>query len=329
MKNIKRKKSEKGFGLIQVIIGTTLMSVVALNVGYLIVSQSKQVNYMEDRMAKAALTQELTMMLEREPACMNSLSGVTMDLTNPTNISLKDKDNNLVYNAADSSKNTFDNLKITGIAIENLDIPSVDSTGMADLVVNLTRRRSGGGATDLKPIRLKRILTLDAAGQVTSCAAESGGAFDCLDIAGYWNSTGGSKSIMVPPEATHFMVVFDRKRITWGSEDENSCISSQGSLTVHLGKTKVSGVTLTSGGLLSVNTAWPGGGHRWTYKGIVLATSSNPHRYALNCGGWSSVTELNYGSSLPAICSSRPGFSSSGNSGGIKNGLNIFKPKVD
>ncbi len=175
----------KGFSLIEVVISTTVLSVVMLAVSTLIVQQQKATSQLSDQLNKIEITRNIETILKDGLACQQTLSGVYIPPSASNNVThLRDNLGNIIY----SSLTNFQNIGIGQISVKNNTVPGPSSSGFVDITVPIRALRSN---IDLKPISLKVNVTVNPSRIVSSCSSTSAlpGYFICNCTSWYWRGS--------------------------------------------------------------------------------------------------------------------------------------------
>jgi hypothetical protein len=138
--------------------------------------EAKNVSYLEDRLSRVALENELRLQFAAGDLCKNLLAGVTAPVKGDTSDigsalgqdprrAAKDQ---ILHSEGNSL--TYDRLSIKKIALEDTDLTAPASTGSANLVLYPERIRTGGGPSVLTPIKIKIALAVDTGYKIESCS---------------------------------------------------------------------------------------------------------------------------------------------------------------
>ncbi len=187
-------KKQDGFTIVSVAVAASIASVIALAISTLIVSQASSVSYLEDRLSRVALDNELQLNFSYPQTCINSLRGKPIAATqNITN--LKDKNaNEFISTSPASALSSFDMIRISSIKLVNDNATNApNSTGNMNLLVNIERQRSSG-PKELSPKELKLTVTTDASGNIDTCSLQSGSSGSEFEKACGMSPTGTLKN---------------------------------------------------------------------------------------------------------------------------------------
>jgi len=186
-------KKEKGFSLVEVVIATGIMSVVAIGMSNLIQNQSQSISFLEDRLSKNDVKVFVTSKLSDGDGCTNTLlNNNVLAKGNIINLSsLKDKDNSDFIVIGDDDLGVYDRLEISEIELENEDVPlSLNATGMMKLRVFVTRQRASAGPLELAPVEIDvNAVVNDTTLTVESCNVTGAGSGGELEKACVFNQT--------------------------------------------------------------------------------------------------------------------------------------------
>lgn len=275
---MKNRKSQLGMGLVQVVIAASLMSTLSLVVAGMIVSQSRQISYMEDRMSYMNAKKHIEDLIDlNADACTESVSGVKIPKKGAkVSIAIKDSDKSIVFDARKKNHNKYDRIKIKKLYVEDINAyKSKDGEGEVDIIVETERERKGGGPTTLTPIKIRKKVVIDqkskkltdcidSNNQVDACVVKdvtkrSGKSFgDVGSVSVLGTVTPGTSEYKLPKEVeavkfylagytTHHNV--DNKR---SGEDTITCDIPETNLVFYPGVTKVNSKILPDGGLIKV-----------------------------------------------------------------------------
>lgn len=170
---------EKGFSLVQVVVAMSVMSVMGLGLTNMIQNQARSVYYLEDQMSHQNFKKELESLLMDNAICGSSLNGKNLPTTlvsvapaSGTDFTIINSSGVVLFNPADSNKNSYDNLIINDIRMQNLDIVNPLVGGNVNLQISLGRKRGSGQV--LKNINVVKAVMLDASWNVQACLGGSG-----------------------------------------------------------------------------------------------------------------------------------------------------------
>ncbi|MCM2323959.1 MAG: prepilin-type N-terminal cleavage/methylation domain-containing protein [Oligoflexia bacterium] len=161
------QRGEKGFTLIEVLIAGGLLLTLAMAGTSIIVRQTANITYLEDRMSKADLEREILYLLDSPQACVNSLAGRHI-LLGAKGVELKDQSGTVRFSASGTTAR-YDFLKITALEVRNKSIAAASQSGVAEVAVTFERLRKGGGPAGPFHLAVPVLATLDVAGKIDTC----------------------------------------------------------------------------------------------------------------------------------------------------------------
>lgn len=297
--------NQKGFSIAQVAMAMAVMSVMSVGLTSMIQNQAKTIYYLEDQMSHQNLKKEIENLLSDSTVCTESLDNVSLPRgliqANPnsgTSFVIKDSSGQTIYNPNNNNKNSFDNLKIKNIRVQNQDVTDPTLGGSAIINVDVERKR-GGRNQALKSISIQKNVSIDNNFRVISCSGgSSDGWGECLENIGgatlgsFFGSGGlvNSPQARVPASTKVLKIVLPGRECRGGSangpnggNDWNSSISAAVIELPLDGKIVINGTRLTSGGIVSIENGARGYNGGLYYMGVKLADigvcsqSSRPH----------------------------------------------------
>jgi type II secretory pathway pseudopilin PulG len=293
--------NRKGLSLIEAVITLAVMSIAGLAFSQSVISQSRNISYLEARMSRSQLEAELRHELIPNSHCEANFNGKLIGQT-PTNTNIIGLDGNIKFNPTNPAQNKYDNLTVKNIQLRNVSTSGANSEGYVDLVVETESLQKRA----LNPFSIRLYMRLNGSGQVESCANDGGEDTQCLDLASSVEVFDGSRSLAVPADAKALEIPLISGSHSWetgadGPTGGNSQRCSWGGafgedkLVIHLGKTKASGQILhpgrtlqyiQSGSIPDSSSGQPlgGGSGRFIYDGQVIAEAefgcdSNENKY--------------------------------------------------
>lgn len=170
-------KGEKGFSLLQVVISATILSLISSVFANLILSQKKHSIYLEDQVERMQLVRNFETILGDVNSCGQSLNGILIRNQNErvSLARLSDQGGSSIF----QSNSQINNLTIGQIEIENKTVLGPNSAGFVDVIIPITRVRSGGGAKQFRNSVIKLNVIVDAAKRVVGCQNEN---FSCRQV---------------------------------------------------------------------------------------------------------------------------------------------------
>lgn len=170
--------NQKGFSILQLVVAASLMSVLSLGLTNMIQSQSRTVYYLEDQMSHQNFKKELESLLMDNAICNSSLLGKTLPTSllsvapvSGTDFEIRNTSGVTIFDPLDSNKNSYDNLVLNGIKMQNLDITNPLVGGNVNLEISVGRKRGSG--QKLKNINIVKSVILDASWNVQGCIGGS------------------------------------------------------------------------------------------------------------------------------------------------------------
>lgn len=322
------KNKESGFGMLQVIMAGTMMSILSLGMASLISSQGEQISYMEDRMSHSTLKRDIYNVIGVDAEnCSASLTGVNLTADGVDNIQLRDDDGNVLYDAADPDRNHLDRLNISSIRVEDVDVISGGTgSGEIRIIIQPTRTRTGGGPPDLSPIEITQRVTVDttAGNEITGCL---GGASDipaCVyrDLVprAAGSGPGGRVGSFAMPADT-VAVKLSLPAISYTGQNRNgdsvACTNSAVDLTIYPGETMLGASVAPASAVLRVTYGTVGSetynrsngdrvtrgvtGYRYYYGTHIILTVRNDG-VTTSCGSVSVPFGNLAASNTPPLC---------------------------
>ncbi len=147
-------KSQSAFGLVEVLVGITIMSILGLAFSSMILNQQRQVSNLEDRLSKSSLNSVVMSILASGDFCSANLIGEKISLKNKKDIFIKNKSAKVLFKAGDE----YDKIKIKKVNLENKSLTPSGLEGLITLGLE-TLNRNG---TDLTPLKYNIKIKLDA-----------------------------------------------------------------------------------------------------------------------------------------------------------------------
>lgn len=175
--------NESGASLIELMVMSAVGLTMMLGLMAFMNSQVKAVGFLEDKMSRIALEEELKLHFSNQSKCEQVLKGARLPaLQKSRSIVNQLKGSDLVFQNS-GNKLKYDRLELKDAVVRNNEIGPSSSSGLAELVFSVRRTREGGGPATLQPIRIPLSLAVNKNSRVESCAAETGEA-DLLE--GCW-----------------------------------------------------------------------------------------------------------------------------------------------
>ncbi len=171
--------NQKGFSIAQMVVASSVMSVIGLGLTGMIQNQAKTVFYLEDQMSHQNFKKELETLLLDNGICGVSLFGKTLPTalvsaspSSGTDFSIINPSGAVLFNPADTDKNSFDNLIVDQIKMQNIDVTNPLVGGNVNLQISIRRKR-GSSNQALKNVNIVKLVTLDASWNVQTCLGSS------------------------------------------------------------------------------------------------------------------------------------------------------------
>ena len=171
---LKQLNNNNGFSLISIIVAAAVGMIVVGAISKVIISQSEQVAYLEDRLSKTNLKGTLQNLLT-PLACQNTFRGQSVPSSPRRITELRDTNDNIVYQIPlpGGGLPDFEKLEIARMELHNIDLPSAaDASGRMKFVVFTERIRSKGAK--LNPIEIDLDVATDSSSLINDCS-QSGG----------------------------------------------------------------------------------------------------------------------------------------------------------
>lgn len=165
-----RNLNQRGSALIQVIVASAVVGILSLSIASMIHQQQQSVAYLEDSLSYVSLQAELTKVFSSPDHCTQNVEHTAMGAVGTAHkFTLKDQLGKTLYTPTAGGR--FDKLNLTA-SIHNVGVNTVNSSGGAEVVIEVVRQRSGGGPQHLKPIKFNAIVAVDGSKEVTLCSPE-------------------------------------------------------------------------------------------------------------------------------------------------------------
>lgn len=254
--------------------------------------QHTQVALIEDKLSRTSLNSDLVTFYQSPGRCASLLSGTPFTQTGRIQVPIRDLTGKVLFDPATSTNVPFDKLRIRTAYLENIDVSGPDSTGFANLTVELDRLRARPGAPTIRPIQLRTMVRLDADSKISGCASDGGGCLKLVSSHRVGASHPGrsshfsslmlnplSFSIRVPEASTALVIELGDYSQEWrtGSASDNtdenhSCASLGPTLTLHAGAHLGSGI-FEPGKILMARSEVTSSQYRiiWSYDGREFA----------------------------------------------------------
>jgi hypothetical protein len=164
-----KRTGQRGVSLINVIVAAGVTAVLALAMVNLTSNQLQSVAYLEDKLSQIDMKNLLISSLSVGDACTQTLEGKGVQPSQELR-QIKGKDGKIIIDLDDSDLSVYEKLNLNNIRLENVDTPAAaDSEGMMTLFIDTERQRSGGGPTELKPVKLTIRVDTDGSGNIATC----------------------------------------------------------------------------------------------------------------------------------------------------------------
>jgi len=157
---------ESGFTLIGVMVAAGVASIISVAISQLILQQSSSISYLEDRLSKISLDNELKINFSYADTCKNTLNGKDI-LADQSLTTIFDTHNNPIIS---STAGNYDNIKVKNIRLENVDVPTAPvETGVMKLVIEIERLRGPASSKDVKSLEYDLLVRTDSSSQIDDC----------------------------------------------------------------------------------------------------------------------------------------------------------------
>ncbi|MCM2280948.1 MAG: prepilin-type N-terminal cleavage/methylation domain-containing protein [Bdellovibrionaceae bacterium] len=178
--------SEDGFSLIEMVIASGILLVLALGMSSFYTTMSKENSALQQKLNTLELEQAVVRLLGDADACSCMFSGLAMGTIN-SNIDLstplKNGCSSDILIAPDKPISASSSVTVNTIQLKNLKVIAPGRRG-ADLEVSFSNT-----VRALKPITIPSLGFEIAAGKVTQCVGTAGAQKLCQDMGGIWDTT--------------------------------------------------------------------------------------------------------------------------------------------
>ena len=158
--------NQKGFSLIETVATLGVMTIVSLGHLNVMSNMNSSIAYLEDKLEAVDTAREVRMTFT-DASCTRSVLGLQAPQKGQV-IDMAD----LKTTTAGKPLKTGDQkgqLKIGQIQLKNISIEGNDSSGLAEIIIPLQRKRKGGGPSNFKPIVIPFNMHTDDEGKITHC----------------------------------------------------------------------------------------------------------------------------------------------------------------
>lgn len=170
----KPTESQKGNMIMMAVVGAAICSVVGLAFASMMSSMSASMGYMEDKQSAYELKNTLLMDLSDPNSCVNTLGGRGIASSQALSV-VRDKTNSSVL----SSSSSYDRLNVGGLSLINTSVSGgPNRSGRMVVRVPVTRQRTKGGPSELRPIDVTVFVRTDASARISSCKGVADGSVD-------------------------------------------------------------------------------------------------------------------------------------------------------
>ena len=277
--------NQKGFSIIEVTVALVIMGFISAGIASTMVNQANGIYYMEDQLAHQDLKMAMNSLLRDDKICTDMLSAVNVPsalgsiTSSPAgSIVIKDAKNVLVYDPSDNAKNKFDNLKISNIRVENVDVVDDANGNRVNLLIDVNRTR-GIDSQALKSISIPKNVTINGSRLITKCSGLGDDLEENLTLVTTVNFIGSGKSGAVssytmPPNIKAFSLTTEGGTCNWetgtppNNDQHTTFISGINVSALLNGKHKNNGQPIVAGKTLTFS------GGKYRYNGILIATMS-------------------------------------------------------
>jgi len=168
--------NQRGVSMIEVLLMSSVMLVMALSFASMMSSQSQGVAFLEDKLSRVALESNTRLFLSDAGFCKSLLE----DVVAPKGKAVVDLEPALVRPSQVESLQKFlqkqkdyysyDKLKMGRMTLENSGLSAPNSSGTIDVGFYPARLRTGGGPDQLQVVKMKVLVNVDKDYKITSCS---------------------------------------------------------------------------------------------------------------------------------------------------------------
>lgn len=164
--------NQKGFTIIELVIAASIASFLSLAIASMMVQQQKSNIYISDQLKKNDFDRIVQQMMAENPSCNRTLAGTIIPPGPGRTVNvpaLRESNGTVVYR----SNSVSDFLQIGQMSVENISVTARPGVGSVRFRVPVERQRDGGGPKEFRPFQTTVRVTVNAAGNITACGAES------------------------------------------------------------------------------------------------------------------------------------------------------------
>lgn len=164
-------------------------------------NQFKTVGFLEDKMTRLTLEEELRLQLSNPAKCEQALKGLKLPALRASQDIVNQVKNFSPAFQFSEGKLLYDKLQIREAILTNNEIGPSQSSGLVEMVFFVRRTREGGGPSVLQPIRLSMNLAVDEGHNIESCSVKSTEAelLEGCGVRGAFAENGGSLNFPKKP----------------------------------------------------------------------------------------------------------------------------------
>lgn len=165
-------KKSKGFSLIEILVSTAVLSIIAVAASQFFLSQNQMIIYLDTKMSRTQFRGDLALQLSNTANCAASFAGQSLTQGTQLDVTIKNLAGQVQYDAKNPQKSRYDKLIINRIYLDGINIPPIGGLGDINLVLNVS---SPSQSLALSDIVQKIGVTTDSTGKILSCSAVSDG----------------------------------------------------------------------------------------------------------------------------------------------------------
>ncbi len=229
---------QSGFSLIEIMVATTILAFMSVTIADVIVSQSKNVSYLEDRVSYQNLKQQLSEIFSDSSVCIDTFQGfaipnIGVDSASRNKISNPTK---VFYDLTSDATNQYDELKIDSVKVRNVSVAGPSSSGDVKILIGIKRKRKGGGGEMFKTVELDRVVDVNASKKIINCIDPNAVTEDipgeCITMSSNSGHPNSARTITVPSDAKYVNIFIPGDTVSRGGD--NDCRNSISSASIWL-----------------------------------------------------------------------------------------------